>query len=582
MTAAIASTPLLPSWRPRLLLGLLGAGFCGILYQTWQTQVEHSGFLRSQGQQRYQRNVPIPAPARGEILDRNGQVLAVSVRSSTVWVDPRIFAKGEARWPELAAALGISVAEIRERLLHSGMAFAYLLRQVDPERAERALALGIPGVHEFPEYRRYYPMGEITGPLLGFTNLDGAGSEGLEMAYDAALHSHAGTQEILRDNHGHLLASAGEADGHSGQNLTLTIDQRLQYASYTALAAAVQRFAASSGSAVLLDAKTGAILAMVSYPASNPNEREHYNPSGASDRAITHIFEPGSVMKPFAVAAALDSGSIQPNSHFDVDTNCFRVAGYCIQDDARHGELDIAQILKYSSNIGAAKIALRTPAKDLYDELQRAGFGAASGLGLPGESAGRLPAYQEWGPASHAAIAYGYGISVNTLQLAAAYAAIANRGIYVGPHLVLGQEGEQRRVMSPATAARLRDWLEGVVGPQGTGFLAAIPGYRVAGKTGTAAMANGKGGFHRHQVNTSFVGFAPAQDPRFVMAVTVRDPTRGWRYGGVVAAPVFRSTMAVALRNAKIAQQTQDAQQARPRNAVEQQLWAEGAGDARH
>ncbi|MDD3759318.1 MAG: penicillin-binding protein 2 [Acidithiobacillus sp.] len=572
----------LPSWRPRLIFAVLGAGFCAILYQSWQTQVEQSAFLRAQGQQRYQRQLPLPAPARGEIFDRYGQPLALSVPSSTLWVDPKVFAQQQARWPELARVLGMSSAEIGKRLQHSGSAFAYLLRQVDPQLAARALALGIPGLHELQEYRRFYPSGQITGPLLGFTNIEGVGSEGLELAYDNILRSRAGQREVLRDNHGHLLSSAPENVSHPGQPLTLTIDRRLQYAAYTALAAAVQRFAAHTGSAVLLDAHSGAILAMVNYPASNPNDREHYDPAGATDRAITHTFEPGSVMKPFAVAAALDSGSIQAGSRFDVDTNCFRVASYCIQDDARHGTLDIAQILKYSSNIGAAKIALRTPAADLYGLLSRAGFGRSVGLALPGESAGRLPAYQQWGPAAHAAIAYGYGISVNTLQLAAAYAAIANGGVYVQPHLLKGQQGEERRVMAASTAAELRNWLAGVVASGGTGFLAAIPGYTVAGKTGTAAMANGKGGFHRHQVNTSFVGFAPAQNPRFVMAVTVRDPTQGWRYGGVVAAPVFRSTMSVALRNAGIPPQAGSAQAIHPRSIAEQQRWAEGAGDVQH
>ncbi|MEL5847743.1 MAG: penicillin-binding protein 2 [Candidatus Igneacidithiobacillus chanchocoensis] len=578
MTPAVAAPQ--PSWRPRLLLGILAAGFAGILYQSWQTQIEQSGFLRSQGQQRYQRLLPLPTPPRGEILDHNGRPLAMSVPSSALWVDPKVFSNQQARWPELARVLGIPQASIAAHLQHGGSAFAYLARQLDPQIAARALALHIPGLHEQAEFRRFYPLAEVTGPLLGFTNLDGAGSEGIELAYDHVLRGRAGEREIVRDNRGHLLASAAETASQPGQNLTLSIDRRLQYATYTALAAAVQRFAAQSGSAVLLDAQSGAILAMASYPASNPNDREHYAPAASSDRAITQTFEPGSVMKPFAVAAALDSGSIRPDSRFDVDTNCFRVAGYCIQDDVRHGTLDIAQILKYSSNIGAAKIALRTPAADLYTVLQHAGFGESGQLGLPGEAAGRLPAYQHWGPATHAAIAYGYGISVNTLQLAAAYAAIANGGMYVTPHLLLDQKGAERRVMQAATAARLRQWLTGVVQAHGTGFLAAIPGYAVAGKTGTSAMANGRGGFHRHQVNTTFVGFAPANAPRFVMAVTVRDPSRGWRYGGVVAAPVFRSAMAVALHQANIAPDPRLAETLRPKSLGEQQRWAEGAGDA--
>ncbi len=574
--------PRLSRWRPRLLLGVLGAGMLGIACQSWQVQVGKGSFLRNQGELRYQRQLPVPTPARASIYDRNGQVLAVSVPTTTLWVEPAIFTKHRDQWPRLEGVLGMDARRIDERIAHGGSAFAYLDRQLDPGTAERAMALRVPGLHPVQEYRRFYPMGEVTGPLLGFTNVDGKGSEGMELAYDHALRSWAGRQEVLRDNRGQSLQVSTRRPSRLGQDLYLTIDSRLQYVTYRALAAAVQGFAARSGSAVLLDTQTGAILAMVSYPANNPNDRDHYNPGIASNRAITHAFEPGSVMKPFAVAAGLDSGHVQAQQRFAVDTNCFRVGSYCIRDDVRHGTLSIGEILKYSSNIGAAKIALATPAKDLYGLLQKLGFGGNS-LGLPGETSGRLPDWHQWSPASHAAMAYGYGISVNTLQLAAAYGAIAHDGVYVPPHLILGQRLAGTRVMSSATAAHLRNWLAGVVAPGGTGFLAAIPGYSVAGKTGTAAMADGKGGFHHHQVNTTFVGFAPVTHPRYVMAVTVRDPTRGWRYGGVVAAPVFRVSMAEALRLGQVAPDRDLSPTGLEKiSALQQQRWAEGGGDAVH
>lgn len=577
----------LPAWRATAVWATVTLAFAAIMVQAWRAQVEHGQFLRDQGAQRYLRHIPLPVQ-RGSIFDRNGKPLALSVPVKTLWVDPQIFSQQHQQWPQVAADLGISVNQLQTRVHNGGSHFAFIARQIDPERAEKITALRVPGLHSLNENRRYYPAGSIAAPLMGFTNVDGNGIEGLELAYNQWLTGKAGEETGLRDNYGHPLSLRGAAHAaQPGKSLTLSIDRHLQYVAYTSLASAVQRFQARSGAAVLMDAQSGEVLAMVSYPAFNPNDRSDYQAALYNNRAIADTFEPGSVMKPFTIAAALDDQSIQPDATFNVNTNCFRVARFCIQDDVRHNNLDLAQVLKYSSNIGAAKISLRTPPADLFHMLQQAGFGQSSGLGLPGESSGTLPVWQGWDIARRAAMAYGYGLSVTPLQLAAAYGAIANHGVYVAPTLIQQENPGVKgtRIMPAATAARLTQWLSGVTGPGGTGFLASIPGYNVAGKTGTSIMANGKGGFHKNQVNTTFVGFAPARNPRLVMAVVVRGPTQGWRYGGVVAAPVFRVTMAAALQSMGIQPNPallESATAVHQASASETQRWAEGAGDAAH
>ncbi|MBU2842718.1 peptidoglycan D,D-transpeptidase FtsI family protein [Acidithiobacillus thiooxidans] len=584
--AKIPARPL-PAWRATAVWATVTLAFAAVMAQAWRAQVEHGPFLRDQGAQRYLRHFPLPVQ-RGPIVDRDGKPLALSVPVKTLWVDPQVFTHQENQWPLVASALGISVNELDARVHAGGSHFAFIARQIGPERAEKISALQIPGLHSLTENRRYYPAGSIAAPLIGFTNVDGKGIEGLELTYNQWLTGKAGEETGLRDNYGHPLSLHGPArSAQPGKVLTLSIDRNLQYVAYTALASAVQRFQARSGAAVLMNARTGEVLAMVSYPAFNPNNRHDYQAGLYNNRAVADTFEPGSVMKPFTIAAALDDNSIQPDSIFNVNTNCFRVARFCIQDDVRHNNLDLAQVLKYSSNIGAAKISLRTPPADLFQMLHQAGFGQGSGLGLPGESPGTLPAWQGWDIARRAAMAYGYGLSVTPLQLAAAYAAIANQGVYIAPTLIRQDTRSVNgiRIMPASTAARLSRWLSGVTSPGGTGFLASIPGYRVAGKTGTSIMANGKGGFHKNQVNTSFVGFAPAQDPRLVMAVVVRAPTQGWRYGGVVAAPVFRVTMAAALQSMGIQPDPsllKTTAEYPYRTVTEAQQWAEGAGDAAH
>ncbi|WP_414040335.1 peptidoglycan D,D-transpeptidase FtsI family protein [Acidithiobacillus sp. M4-SHS-6] len=575
----------LPAWRATALWATVTLAFAAIMVQSWRAQVEQGRFLRDQGAQRYLRHFPLPVQ-RGPIFDRNGKPLALSVPVKTLWVDPQVFSRQQ--WPQVAADLGISVNELQARVHNGGSHFAFIARQIAPERAEKIMALRVPGLHSLNENRRYYPAGSIAAPLIGFINVDGSGIEGLELTYNQWLKGKAGEETGLRDNFGHPLGLRGPTrSARPGKALTLSIDRHLQYVAYTSLASAVQRFQARSGAAVLMDVQSGEILAMVSYPAFNPNDRSDYQADLYNNRAVADTFEPGSVMKPFTIAAALDDHSIRPDTTFNVNTNCFRVAHFCIQDDVRHNNLDLAQVLKYSSNIGAAKISLRTAPADLFHLLHQAGFGQSSGLGLPGENPGMLPAWQGWDIARRAAMAYGYGLSVTPLQLAAAYGAIANHGVYVAPTLIRQENPATKgvQIMSAATAARLTRWLGGVTSPGGTGFLASIPGYSVAGKTGTSIMANGKGGFHKNQVNTTFVGFAPAQHPRLVMAVVVRDPTQGWRYGGVVAAPVFRVTMAAALQGMGIQPDPallNDAMALRQASATETQRWAEGAGDAAH
>jgi len=590
MTLSRQSLPVrsrpLPVWRARAVWTLLGLGLGGTMLAAWDAQVLRHQQLRDQGEQRYLRQLPLPLPARAPIVDRHGQILAMSVPTTTLWADPKYFPVSGSEFAAVAKALGISGAELSQRLQHGGSRFAYLARQLPPDAAAPVLALKVAGLHQLLEYRRYYPDAEVMGPLLGFTDLDGHGIAGLELSYDAWLRSEHGKATGLQDNRGNTLALArAPKTAKPGRTLVLSIDRNLQYTAYMALAAAVERTGASSGSAVLMDLRNGEILALASYPSYNPNNRADYVARLYDNRALNHTFEPGSVMKPFAIAAALDSGSIAPDSHFDVATSCYRVGRYCIRDDVRHGLLDLRQVLQYSSNIAAAQIALRTPPAALYGVLQGAGFGRASDVGFPGEASGNLPAWQGWDRSRQAAMAYGYGISVTTLQLAAAYGAIARDGRYLRPTLLHTQDEAEvsaSQVMRPQTAAYLRQWLQAVVAPGGTGFLAAIPGYSVAGKTGTSAMADGRGGFHRGRVNTSFVGFAPAEHPRLVMAVTIRDPSRGLRYGGIVAAPVFRATMSAALHAQGVAPDRPFTDGTVKVSSARQKLWAEGAGDVRH
>ncbi|MCE5393773.1 MAG: penicillin-binding protein 2 [Acidithiobacillus sp.] len=572
---------ILPGWRAAALFLLILLGMSVILWRDIELQFIQEHLLRNQGAMRYIQERPLPAQ-RGVIYGNNGQALAVNVPAVTIWADPRIFDQYRAQWPAVAKVLGISVPALAQRIHSGGADFVYLLRQVHPQLGKQLEKLRVPGIYLEQTSRSYYPLGPVTTPLLGLVHLDHQGAAGLERGYNSWLQGKPGEEKVLVDGHGEILRVLQTKPAQNGHNLHLTIDPQIQYWAYMTLRAAQKHFGAENGSAVVLNVHTGQILAMVSVPSCNPNARDACtDPAAYSNNAVHQAFEPGSVMKPFVIAAALATGTIQPQEQFSV-AHCLPVGGFCIRDDVVHQTLDVAHILKYSSDIGAAKIALRTAPEAIYDMYRKAGFGTTPDLGLDSATAGVLPPPATWDQARHATIALGYGVSVTTLQLAEAYGAIANDGVHVQPTLIQGQQTPAERIMSPEIAAHLQHWLEGVCAANGTGILAAIPGYRVAGKTGTANLANGKDGFQKNKTNATFVGFAPGFAPDLVMAVSLRGSTRYWNFGGVEAAPVFRVTMHHALEELAVAPRwcgghpcsSSTAQI----SAAQAEIWAEGGG----
>ncbi len=574
---------ILPRWRAILLLVAIFLGLVVVLARDAELQWWRTHDLRAQGRMRYLQTRPLPAD-RGVIYGSNGDALAVNVPAVTIWTDPRVFDKHRKDWGKVAQALDISPEALAARVQSGGSGFAYILRQVQPQLGTALDALHVPGIYVQKTSRTYYPLGAITTPLLGLVHLDHQGAAGLEMGYNQWLSGKAGREKVLVDGQGEVLHVLGARQTPvPGHDLHLTINPQIQYWAYMTLLAAQKHFGATEGSAVVMDVQTGQILAMASVPSCNPNARGSCSdPSDYVNNAVHQAFEPGSVMKPFMVAAALETGSIQPDQSFNV-SHCLPVGGFCIRDDVVHHELNVAHILKYSSDIGAAKIALRTPAQAIYDMYRAAGYGKEPDLGFAGGTGGVLPPPQAWDKARHATIALGYGVSVTTLQLAEGYAAIANGGYHVAPTLIAGQPVQRVRIMPAGIAAHLRHWLEEVCAANGTGILAAIPGYAVAGKTGTANMANGKDGFMKNKTNATFVGFAPGFAPKLVMAVTMRGSTRYWNFGGVESAPVFRVTMRHALEGLNIAPRWCGGKACASKDdhitATQAEIWAEGGGN---
>ncbi|MBN6741324.1 penicillin-binding protein 2 [Acidithiobacillus sp. MC6.1] len=545
-------TRFLPGGRARWIIMVLLLGFAAILARDLRLQWTDQHRLRMQGRMRYLRIISLPAE-RGIITAQGGVPLAVNVPSVTIWADPSIMDRYPAEWRAVAAALRTSRRLLTRRLQAGGADYAYLLRQAPPAVGRAVHRLRIPGIYVQKSSRTYYPLGAVTTPLIGLVNVAHHGAAGLELGYNHWLAGRPGKEQVLLDGYGQILHvdKILRLPRH-GHNLHLTINPQIQYWAYLTLLAAQRHFGAADGSAVVMNVRNGRILAMASVPSCNPNSAGSCrNPGDYTNNAAHQAFEPGSVMKPFVVAAALASHSVQPNARFNV-WHPLMVGGYAVTDDVRHHILNIKHILKYSSCIGAAKISLRTPRRDLYEMYRAVGFGQAPQLGYPGATAGVLSPWRAWGKARHATISLGYGVSVTTLQLADAYAALANGGYHVRPDLIVGEPVVRHRAMPRWVADDLRRWLRSVAEPNGTGILAAIPDYAVGGKTGTADLANGRGGFYGHRTNATFVGFAPGRHPRLVMAVTLRDSDKFWNFGGVEAAPVFRVTMEHALRQLDI------------------------------
>ncbi len=509
-------------------------------------QIMDTEFLQEQGEARFLREVKVPT-RRGNILDRNGEPLAVSTPVDSVWVNPRELLQAPEDITPLAAAIGVDAEEVERRLSQrSSREFVWLRRRLHPDVAAKIESLKLHGVFLQKEYRRFYPAGEVTSHVIGFTNIDDVGQEGLELAYNDWLQGKPGLKRVIRDRLGRTVENVEMLrEAVPGQDLALTIDRRLQYLAYRELKRTVLKHGARSGSVVLLDIGTGEVLAMVNQPSYNPNHPD-IGSGGLRNRAVTDVFEPGSMLKPFAIASALESGKFTPTTPVDTTPGTIRVSGYVIKDHHNYGPIDITGIITKSSNVGITKVALQLEPEQLWSTYDRFGFGNVTGTGFPGESAGVLRNYRRWRKVEQATLAYGYGISVTMLQLAEAFAALADDGRLRRPSLIQGATNPAISVLDPVIARQVAAMLETVTGPEGTGQAARVENYRVSGKTGTSRKASASGYASRYIA--SFAGFAPSSNPRLVCIVMINDPSGSQFYGGQVAAPLFSTIMSGALR----------------------------------
>ncbi|MDP3537416.1 MAG: penicillin-binding protein 2 [Azonexus sp.] len=538
----------LQGWRSRTVGLLLMAAFLSLVVRGFYLQVINNDFLQEKGDSRYLRDIEISA-SRGKIIDRNGDLLAVSTPMKSIWAIP-----GDARTmavpqkQQLAGLLDMSVRELDGKIA-SEKTFVFVKRQVPPETADRIAALKLPGVHNEKEYRRYYPTGDMTAHIVGFTGVDDKGLEGVELAFQNSLIGRSGSRTVIRDRRGSIVEDVGATKPpQDGKEIRLALDSKIQYLAYSHLKAAVETNKAKAGGAIVIDSRTGEILALANWPTYNPNNRQNLSGAQLRNRAFTDSFEPGSVMKPFTAAFALEKGKVR----FDTIINCapgrLTIGSATISDAHPHGALSVAEVIQKSSNVGTAKIALGFPPKELWEMFDSLGFGQMPNLGFPGEVNGRLRPWKSWRPIEQATMSYGHGIAVSLVQLARAYTVFAHDGELMPLSLIRLDDTPVRgvRVFSQQTAREVRAMLEMAVQPEGTAPKARVPGYRVGGKTGTAYKI--EGGVYAKKYIASFVGLAPISDPRLVVAVMIDEPTGGAHYGGDVAGPAFSQITGGALR----------------------------------
>jgi cell division protein FtsI (penicillin-binding protein 3) len=537
----------LPAWRSRFVLFLLFAGFLALGARAMYLQGLFNDFLQKQGEVRYARTLDLPA-TRGKISDRNGVVLASSVPARAIWAIPEDVKAPPAKQAELARLLDLPLRDLQRRLSNEDRSFVYLKRQVPVDIAEKVAALGIDGVHQQRETLRTYPEGEVVAHLLGFTNIESHGQEGMELEYDAQLAGQAGSRRVIKDRIGRVVEDVQAVrEPVHGHDITMSIDSRIQYLAFSQLKAAVEEHNAKGGAAIVADARTGEILALVNLPTYNPNQRAGLTGAQLRNRALTDTFEPGSTMKPFTVALALELGRIKPTSTFDTGNGRLSYAGATITDVSRNGVLDTTGVLRKSSNIGMTLIQTNLEATEMWHKFNALGIGQAPRLGFPGAVAGRLRPFERWRPIEKATMAYGYGLSVSLVQLVHAYTAFARNGDTVPltfMKLLLPPTATQ--VYRPEIARLVRGMLEEAAGVDGS-TLAQVTGYRVAGKSGTARKIV-NGAYSTSKYVGSFVGLAPVSNPRIIVAVMLDEPSSGGYYGGRVAAPVFSSIAGGALR----------------------------------
>ena len=534
--------------RRRFILSCFMLVMCALIWRAIDLQVLNNGYLQKRGKAVYLRDIKLPA-YRGKITDKDGHALAISAPVSSVWINPQELDLGE-RTAELAKYLELNLGGLEKKLKAvAEKRFVYLRRHMDPQVAQMIADMQLPGVYLQKEYRRYYPDGEVAAHLVGFTDIDDEGQEGLELSFNDHLKGIAGVERVLRDGKRQMVKHIDKIRSPiPGKDLELSIDRRLQYLAYRELKAAVAQQKAKSGSLVLLNPETGEVLAVVNQPAFNPNDRSELIASHVRNRAFVDVFEPGSTMKPFTVAAGMESGLFNATTMIDTNPGYLKVGRSQVRDHRNYGEIDLATLLLKSSNVAASKIALSIPPMGLWKLLDKLGFGHSTDNGFPGEARGKLVGYEQWRPIERATLSFGYGLSSSTLQLAHAYSAIANDGLVQPITLVKNKhQAVGERVMGAKVAEQVRAMLMGVVSQAGTAPRAQVHGYSVAGKTGTVKKAIA-GGYSEDNYLGIFAGMAPAGDPKLVMVVVIDEPKAGDYYGGLVAAPVFSRVMSGALR----------------------------------
>lgn len=538
----------LAPWRMAALGSLLLGGFVVVAGRAFYLQGLNTDYLQGKGDAVANRNLTLPAQ-RGQVTDRHGQLLAISTPVESLWARPAELSLSGAQRAQLAKVLEVPPAELEKRLARKTRGEFSVRRPVTPEQAAKITAMGVPGLHLRREFRRYYPAGEVAAHVVGFTNVDDLGQEGVERAYQDWLAGREGRRRIMRDRRGNTIRDlAPIKTAQVGGNLALSLDLNIQYLAHRELAAAIKQHKAKGGSVVVLDAKTGEILALANQPIFNPNNRRNYQPGPMRNRAVIDTFEPGSTIKPFVAAAVLERGLFRPGSVIETPET-WRVGAKLVRDVHPHPQMTVSEIIQKSSNVGAVKLAMSLTPQQFWEVLHRSGFGEQPGSGFPGETGGRLRDAGTWKPVEHATMAYGYGLSVSLLQLTRAYMAFANDG-EVMPLSFLRREPQEivgERVFSPAVAREVRAMMEAVTQEGGTGMRTRVPGYRVAGKTGTAhKLVDGRYAPDRYL--SSFVGLAPASNPRLIIGVVIDEPSGGVYYGGSVAGPVFAQVMAASLR----------------------------------
>ena len=548
-----STSPLLasktPPWRSHFLVALVGLAFAGLLGRALYVQVIATGFYQKQGEARYVHTIELPA-SRGRINDRNGQVLAASVAVPSIWAIPKEVDTDPEKRLALGKILGWSPAELEHRL-DPATRFAWLRRQADDATAAQIKALGLKGVFQDREYKRKYPEGEAAAHVVGFTNVEERGQEGIELAFQKDLQGRGGSRSVVRDRLGRVVEDVGEAvPAMNGHDIELSVDSKVQFFAYQRIRDAVADHNAKAGSVVVLDVQTGEVLALANYPSYDPGDRRNLSGAQLRNRALTDIFEPGSTMKPFIVGLALETGRVTPETVINTAPRSVVISGWSPTDAHPHGDLSVTQVIQKSSNVGIVKIAMSMPAREMHETYTAIGLGQRPQIDFPGAISGKLRPYKSWRPIEQATMAFGYGVSASLFQLAQAYTVFARDGEIIPVTMMHKPAGEivhGIKVFSPKTALQLREMLQLAAGPGGTAPQAQVSGYSVGGKSGTAQKQEGKG-YAGHKYRSWFVGIAPINKPRIIVAVMVDEPTTGGHFGGEVAGPVFSQVVAQSLR----------------------------------